>query len=36
MLTIHNGWLAGWPLNDKAEYSKDELFIDYTFRLGDL
>lgn len=32
----HSQWLAGYPFNDKKEYSKDEIFIDYTFSLGDL
>lgn len=29
----HSQWLVGWPINDKKEYSKTEIFIDYTFEL---
>ena len=25
----HSQWLAGWPVNDKGEYSKSEFFVDY-------
>jgi hypothetical protein len=27
----HSQWLTGAPFNDKREYSKTEIFIDYTF-----
>ena len=33
-ISHHSQWLAGWPINDDAEYGKTELFIDYTFNLG--
>jgi len=29
----HSQWLAGWPFNDKWEYYKTELFIDYKWSL---
>ena len=32
----HSQWLEGAPFNDRFEYSKTELFIDYTFSLGDV
>ena len=35
-ISHHSQWLLGKPFNDKAEYSKTEIFIDYTFSLGDL
>lgn len=30
----HSQWLQGEPFNDGLEYSKTEIFIDYTFELG--
>jgi hypothetical protein len=30
----HSQWLQGRPFNDGLEYSKTEVFIDYTFSLG--
>ena len=34
-ISHHSQWLTGWPINDDKEYSKTELFIDYTFYLGE-
>jgi hypothetical protein len=28
-LSHHSQWFAGWPFNEKGEYSKSELFTDY-------
>lgn len=30
----HSQWFDGWPVNDKYEYFKTEVFIDYKFSLG--
>jgi len=30
-ISHHSQWAAGWPFNDKWEYHKTELFIDFTF-----
>lgn len=35
-ISHHSQWLTGWPLNDDNEYHKTEIFIDYTFTLGEL
>ncbi|HHZ70504.1 MAG TPA: hypothetical protein EYN54_09575 [Methylococcaceae bacterium] len=35
-ISHHSQWLSGFPLTNKYEYFKTELFIDYTFSLGDL
>lgn len=32
-ISHHSQWFSGFPLNDKEEYGKTELFIDYTFTL---
>lgn len=29
----HSQWFTGFPFNDKQEYSKTEVFIDYRFQL---
>ena len=29
----HSQWRDGWPFNDRQEYHKTELFIDYEFCL---
>jgi len=29
----HSQWLTGQPFNDKKEYSKTEVFIDWKFKL---
>jgi hypothetical protein len=30
-ISHHSQWFAGWPVNNDKEYSKTEIFIDYTF-----
>lgn len=30
----HSQWATGAPFNDKKEYQKSEIFIDYKFSLG--
>ncbi len=35
-VTHHSQWLTGKPFNDKDEYSKTEIFIDYKFKLSEL
>ena len=35
-ISHHSQWLTGFPFNDDSEYSKTEVFIDYTFSLGGL
>ena len=35
-ISHHSQWLTGFPFDDDSEYSKTELFVDYTFSLGDL
>ena len=35
-ISHHSQWLTGFPFNDDSEYSKTEIFIDYTFSLGGL
>ena len=35
-ISHHSQWLTGFPFDDDSEYSKTEIFIDYTFSLGDL
>jgi hypothetical protein len=34
-ISHHSQWLTGFPFDDLNEYSKTEIFIDYTFSLGD-
>ena len=33
-LSHHSQWLTGWPINNDSEYSKYEIFADYTWRFG--
>ncbi len=33
-ISHHSQWLEGWPINDKDEYYKTEVFIDYKFTFG--
>ena len=33
-ISHHSQWLVGWPIDDKKEYSKTEVFVDYTFWLN--
>jgi hypothetical protein len=35
-ISHHSQWFTSWPQSEKGEYSKTEIFIDYTFTLGDL
>ncbi len=35
-ISHHSQWLSGFPFDNEYEYFKTELFIDYTFSLGDL
>ena len=35
-ISHHSQWLTGWPVNSEKEYSKTEIFIDYTFSVGSL
>lgn len=35
-ISHHSQYFTGWPVNDEKEYSKTEIFIDYTFNLGGL
>ena len=35
-ISHHSQWFENWPINDRFEYSKTELFIDYTFSVGGL
>lgn len=30
----HSQWLQGWPVDDRGEYNKTEIFIDYKFSWG--
>ncbi len=35
-ISHHSQWLTGAPFNDREEYAKTEVFIDYSFSLGNV